>query len=306
MGSNLRLMRRISRMLGIGILAAASVAHAGKLSMVEGFAALRVTDDGTLAQGVRLAELERRYSERIAPGLATPGSLSNEDLAAAFEATDMLAFYALQGTQAQLERYTEAMSRVFDAMAAQRAVTPRHVGMMFDAFVSSRSFDAASRLLERYPVELLDRSVPRVVYAPHFEASRPAVLALQGDGTLLARNVDRSGEHIIVVVGCRASRNALDDINASRDLVDAFSRSRTYWLMPADRMTDASALQEWNARNPEQPAMFVYANAAWTNVAFGSMPHFQRFDGEHRIANVRGWERGGSAAQSAALFDPVE
>ena len=76
--------------------------------------------------------------------------------------------------------------------------------------------------------------------------------------------------------------------------------------MPADRMTDAAVLQEWNARNLEQPAMFVYANAAWTNVAFDAMPHFQRFNGERPVASVRGWERGGGAAQLAALFNPTD
>lgn len=297
---------KVCVMLAIGLLAAASIAHAGKASMVDGFAALRAADDGTLAQGVRLAELERRYSERIAPGLATPGSLSNEDLAAAFEATDMLAFYALHGTQAQLEHYVEAMSRILDVIVARGAVTPRQAGMMFDAFASSRAFDAARRLAERHPAELIGKSVPRLVYARRFDASRPAVLELKDDGTLLARNVERRGDHIVAVVGCRASQNALDDIKASDQLASAFSRFRTYWLIPADRMTEASFLREWNARNPGQPAMFAYANAAWTNVAFDAMPRFQRFDGEQRIANVRGWEPGGSAAQLAALFDPAE
>jgi hypothetical protein len=296
-------MRRSSRVVLIGLLAAVSIAYAGNASVVDGFAALRAADDGKIALEARLTELDRRYAKHIAPGLETLESLSNEDLAAAFDASDMLAFYALHGPQAQLDQYVERMSRVLDVIAARDLVTVRQAEVMFDAFVASRDFASAERLVERFPDALTGRIIPRIVHAPLFDPSRPAVLELQPDGSLLARNIDRSGGHIVAIVGCGASQKALDEIKVSPDLADAFSRSSTYWLMPADRITDAATLQEWNARNPEQPAMFVYANAAWTNVAFDAMPHFQRFNGERLVASVRGWERGGGAAQLAALFD---
>ena len=82
------LARRDSRVLLIGLLAAVSVAHAGNASMADGFAALRATDDGTLALDARLTELDRRYVEHIAPALENLDSLSSEALVAATSADD--------------------------------------------------------------------------------------------------------------------------------------------------------------------------------------------------------------------------
>jgi hypothetical protein len=117
-------------------------------------------------------------------------------------------------------------------------------------------------------------------------------------------SVDRSGDHVVAIIGCRASQRALDEINASGH--DAFAGLRTFWLMPADRSFDPEMLREWNARYPGQPAMFIHDNAAWTNVETDAMPHFQRFRGEQRIASLRGWERGAGLAQLKPLENPTD
>ena len=194
------------------------------------------------------------------------------------------------------------MTALVDELAARNLATKQHVEATFDTMLAMRLFEQAGRFKLRFSTHLRDRFVPVVAWAPGFDADSPAVMALQEDGSLLARNVDRTGRHLVGVVGCRASQRAVEEINALPALVEALDRIPVFWLVPADRMTDPGFLREWNARFPRQPAMFAYANAAWKGVEFHSMPRFQRFEGELRVAQLLGWKRGGGAAQLESLL----
>ena len=250
----------------------------------------------------RVGAVERIYATRIDVGLHEPAMLSTADLLAAFEATDRVAVYATTAATERLPHYLDRMTALVDELAARDLATKQHMEATFDTMLAMRLFEQAARFKLRFAAHLGDRFVPVVTWAPGFDADAPAVMALQEEGSLLARNVDRSGAHLVVVAGCRPSQRAIKEINALPELVEALDRIPVSWLVPADRMTDPEFLREWNARFPRQPAMFAYANAAWKGVEFQSMPRFQRFEGEQRIAQLLGWKRGGGAAQLEPLL----
>lgn len=250
----------------------------------------------------RVKAVERIYATRIDVALREPALLPTAELLSAFEATDRVAVYATTAAPERLPHYLERMTALVDALAARDEVRRQHMEATFDTMVAMRRFEQATQFQRRFAVHLPDRSVPAVAWAPGFDAGAPAVMALQDDGSLLARNVDRSGSHLVAVVGCRPSQRALDEINALPALVEALDRMPVFWLLPADRMTDPGFLREWNARFPRQPAVFAYANAAWKGVEFQSMPRFQRFEGVRRVAQLEGWTRGGGATQLEPLL----
>lgn len=289
----------------IAALFATTSAHAGDLPLARGLERLRAADVGAPDARSRLDALESIHAEHIASRAARPTQLSDADLASAFQASDMLAFYAQLASQDRLEHHVADMSRLLDALETRGVMTARNVGTLFDALVSARDFASASRLIERFPGKLGSREVPRITFAENFSADRPAVMQLRNDGSLLARNVDREGDHLVVVVGCQQSRRALDRINASPGNLGRMAELTTFWLLPADRMTDPAFLREWNARFPEQQAAFVYRNEAWRNVDFSAMPAFQRFDGERLVTAVKGYPREDDAGALDTVLLPM-
>jgi hypothetical protein len=268
-------------------------------------AALREADRAGRALDEKFADLERIDAARIAPLLTNPSALSSEDLHAAFSATDKLAFYATHAPYSRLAHYVDRLHRIMEALVARNAATPEQIVTAFQAMVSARQFGKASALSTRFPDALAEHPVPAVAFAEAFDPDAPAVLALQQDGTLLARNVDRSGAHVVVIVGCRASQHAVDEIARTPELADAFDNATTFWLVPAERMTDPEFLREWNTRFPGQQAGFAYRNDAWKGVGFERMPSFQGFDGTHRTGLVLGWEPGGDT-QLRAFLQPAD
>ena len=263
---------------------------------------MKAADLPTLPYLDRVEAVERIYATRIDVALREPALLSTADLLAAFEASDRVALYATTAATERLPHYLERMLALVDELTARNLATKQHLEATFDTMLAMRLFEQAGRFKLRFAAHLRDRFVPVVTEAPGFDADAPAVMALQEDGSLLARNVDRSGAHLVVVAGCRPSQRAVEEINDLPELVQALDRIPVFWLVPADRMTDPGFLREWNARFPRQPAMFAYANAAWKGVEFQSMPRFQRFEGEQRVAQLLGWKRGGGAAQLEPLL----
>ena len=235
--------------------------------MYDRLAAVNATpgDDG------KFRKLDALYRDDATQALGRLEALDAAELSKLFSATDMLAFYAQYEDREALMRYIQRMSAVYEELARRSIASEPQANAMLDALLGARLFDEARSLRESSAALLLDRDVPAVVFAPGFRSDDSAVLMLQPDGALLARNVDRTGSHLVAVVGCRASRRALDEINALPALVEALDRIPVFWLVPADRMTDPGFLREWNARFPRQPAVFAYANAAWKGVAFQSM-----------------------------------
>jgi hypothetical protein len=290
--------------LAVALGAFASGAHAS--SLADAHEALRDADRPGTSVGERFATLDRIHANRIEPLLADVSHLTADELRTAFQAADTLAFYATFASDERLSHYIGRMGRLLEALSARDAALQVHVNAMFDALLSARKFDDATMLAKRFAPELAGRSVPSVAWSPGFRHDAAAVLALQEDGTLLAHNVDRAGDHLVVLVGCRASQRAIEDIDASPDLRAAFAATRTLWIVPADRMTDPDFLREWNARYPRQKAAFAYRNAAWSGVSFGSMPSFQRFKGERRRAVVNGWERGGGSEQLRTVLQAAD
>jgi hypothetical protein len=272
-------------------------------SITEATAALMASDRPGRPFFERSKAAEQIYATRIDPKLDHLETMQTHELTAAFDATDRVALYALVANPERMPHYVGRMTALLDALASRQALKQPHAGATFDTLVAVRRFDEAAALAQRHPQLLGDRVVPTVVMQAGFDASMPAVLALQADGSLLARNVDRNGPHLVNVIGCRASQRALDEINALPGLAEALDAVPVFWLLPAERMTDPGFLREWNARYPKQPAMFAYANAPWHGVEFHAMPHFQRFEGERRVANLLGWKRSGGERQLLDMLD---
>ena len=148
----------ISCLVSIAIAALAGAVHASS-PLAAADAALREADRVGRALDEKFADLEQIDAARIAPRLTALSSLSNEDLHAAFSATDKLAFYATHAAYARLTYYVDRLQRVTDALVARNVATPEQIVTAFQAMLSARQFGKASALAARFPEALAGHAV---------------------------------------------------------------------------------------------------------------------------------------------------
>lgn len=249
-----------------------------------------------------LVEYERSLKPECAPSCWK--DLSEEDLTALFHAVQSVAFYSETEPEARDLGivFSEAERRKMDVLKDlfPRAVEPPNpstyqssmVKYLYKAYMSSRLFEEARLLVERYPVAGLP--LPPIVNVSSGAGQTNRVYDFDGDGrSMTLRTVDwKMGQKIVAVFSpdCGFSRLAFDAITKDDFLLQTFEAHALMIAAPSD-ILQAKSYMDWNKERPALKGYIAYTRADWLELDLSHTPQFYFFKDGELIAHNSGWRR---------------
>lgn len=196
------------------------------------------------------------------------------------------ALLAASRQEAAAKRAAEAIA-VLDLLDREQSARPRQIQRVYEALIAARDFDAAKRLLHRFPDHGL-RPLPERDFADTQAPLPESVLEISADARRMSlRRIDLDqGLRIVVVAGCHFARDAARAIAADPALAPWF-RDHATWL--AAQSEPFAAVADWNREFPTQPMHIAWRDRDWPRVRSWAMPAFHVFRDGQLVAQWNGW-----------------
>lgn len=258
--------------------------------------AINNSDDSSTVGGRKLADA---YALLFPAAYRQQVTVSNDakGLLALFSAANMLEFYT------GAPGFADQMRTSFDAIRRQGEPRASDYVRMYQAYISSEQFDKAREFLARYPNPAVQRFpdvVGTIVRSPgmrlwKFDNEKNQVHQESFD---MPR-----GAYIVVMSSpfCHFAQNAANDL-AADPVLRTLMHGRSLWLTRIDRIFAPSAVQAWDARNPDFP-MSVAANLpGWEQIDTWETPTFYFFYNGMLINRTKGWPSGGNKTAISEFF----
>lgn len=252
--------------------------------------------------GQLLAEYEESLKPECAP--SHWANLSDADLERFFHAVQSVAFYSETQPEARdlglifaeaERRKMDVRKDLFprrDSPAGSTTFQSSMVKYLYKAYMSSRLFDEARLLTERFPTA--EMPLPPTVIASSDVAKTNRVFDFSADGrsmTLRSLPWDK-GQRILVVFSpnCGFSQRAFDDIAGDAFLLKSFEAHALLIAAPSD-ILQAKWHVEWNSTHPALKSYIAYARPDWPELDLARTPQFYFFRDGKLAFQKSGWRR---------------
>ncbi|MGO4551838.1 hypothetical protein AB4059_12125 [Lysobacter sp. 2RAF19] len=249
---------------------------------------------------VKAQRLSEAWTHGFAPLFDNLQAASDASLEAAFDATDMLLFYATLAGDGAADRWLDRLADIASELRQRDAGGVEQTAKVFAHLLTLRRFDEARALREANPA-LHVLAVPTLRFAEDFQGNAPAAMTRQADGAWHVENIALADVGMVAVIGCPTSAKAVAAIAKDPLLVEKLERVGVVWLADASAMSAAAG---WNAALPDQPMRVAWRNGAWPGIAFDSMPAFFFLQEGRVVAYDRqGWGDGPMQSSLHASLD---
>lgn len=235
----------------------------------------------------KIAQLREYYASAIEAHRAglprdTPGAVS-----LLYKADNLMSFYTGDAT------YAAYMKEDVDRLEALHSDTSQAYRDIYGAYVETRNFAAAKRVLARHSVKGVD-PLPDVTGT--IANGRPGIMLLKPGGVLSKQVADLSGARIVVVGHplCHFTQNAMKYIQGDRRLQKIFA-GHALWIVPPERSFELDLIGDWNRLHPQAPMSLAYDRGGWNKLSSWDTPTFYFFQNGQLKSTVEGWPEGGNA-----------
>jgi hypothetical protein len=266
---SLRALGVLALLVCIAVGCVAGQAH--KSHAESALAALKAID-GDLTESVasKSRRMSEAWSKEVERLLAHPHGASNDELNAAFSATDLVLFYATLAGDAKADAWLDRLVAIHSSLRQRQSSGGEQTAQLFKHLVVLRRFDEARALRDADP-SLRNVTVPTVRFAADFRDDAPATMTRRADGAWDVANVSLADVGMVAVVGSQASAKAVAALATDATLAEKLDGAGVVWLADASALF---AVDPWNAELPEQPLQVAWRNSAWKGIAFDAMPSF--------------------------------
>lgn len=295
----------------IAILAIAAPALAGslasKIAEFDNFySGLEARYPRELSHKEFSTKLLAEYRESLKPE-CTPSHLTDlqdDGLRELFHVVQAVTFYSETEPEARdlALVFSEATRRNIDvlkdssphasATASAAAFQSSMVKYLYDAYMSSRLFEDARLLAEKYPTANLPP--PPSVSVSSCVGKTSRAYDVDGDGrSMTIRSIEwNAGQKVVVVFSptCGFSQQAFDDIEADGSLLPLF-RAHAVLIAPTSDVLEAKSYTDWNKKRPAFKGHIAYKTSDWPELDLSSTPQFYFFRDGKLAFYHGGWRR---------------